>query len=81
MAEAAGVPRQGALIVEVAPGSAAESAGLRRGMIIVEANRKPVRGQGDLLTALKELKGGNVALLRVAIAGTTGRELLAVEVP
>jgi serine protease Do len=81
MAEAAGVPRQGALIVEVSPGSAAETAGLRRGMVVVEVNRKAVRNQADLLAALKDLKAGSVALLRVATAGASGRALIAVEVP
>jgi DNA polymerase (family 10) len=36
LAEATGLPKQGALVVEVAPGSPAEEAGLRRGMAIVE---------------------------------------------
>lgn len=81
LADGAGLPRQGAMIVEVVPGSAAETAGLKRGMVVVEVNHKPVRGQVDLLAAFKELKGGNVAMLRIAIPGTSGRTMLALEVP
>ncbi len=81
MAEAAAVPRQGALVVDVSPGSPAEQAGLRRGMVIVEVNRKAVGGRDQLTTILKELKPGSVALFRVATIGSQGRQLLALEVP
>ncbi len=81
LAEATGLPKQGALVVEVAPGSPAEEAGLRRGMAIVELNRAPVRTRDDLLLGLKGLKPGAVALLRVALPGAGGRSLVALELP
>lgn len=81
MAEAAGMPKQGALIVEVAAGSVAQASGLHRGMVVLEVNRRAVRGQNDLLAALKELKSGSVALLKVAVAGSSGRTLVALEIP
>ncbi len=81
MAEAAGVPRQGALVIDVQPGSVAEVAGLRRGMVIVELNRKPVLNRDQLFSSLKDLKPGAVALFRVAVAGSAGRQLVAVEAP
>jgi serine protease Do len=81
MAEATGLSKQGALIVDVAPGSAAESAGLHRGMVIVEVNHRPVRNRDDLLASLKEIKSGNIAMLRIATPGSSARNLLALEVP
>jgi serine protease Do len=81
LAESAGVPRQGALVIDVQAGSVAEVAGLRRGMVIVELNRKPVVNRDQLFTSLKDLKSGAVALFRVAVSGSAGRQLLAVEVP
>jgi serine protease Do len=81
MAEATGIPRQGALVVDVTPGSPAERAGMRRGMVVVEVNRKAVSGRDQLLTTLKELKPGSVALLRVAMTGAQGRQLIAIDVP
>jgi serine protease Do len=82
MARASGLPSQGALVVEVTPGSPAEAAGLRRGVVVVEVNRKPVHGRDDLLKALKGIKSGSVVLLRVIVPGAGGtRSLVALEVP
>jgi len=81
LAQASGLPKQGALIVDVTPGSPAESAGLHRGVVVVEANRKPVRGRDDLMKALTEAKSGTVVLLRVTAPGGAARSLVAIEVP
>jgi serine protease Do len=81
MAESAGLPRQGGMVVEVLPGSPAELAGLQRGMVVVEVNRKAVRSRDELLAALKDLKPGMVALLKTAQPGSTGRSILALEIP
>jgi serine protease Do len=81
MAEASGLPRQGAMVVEVLPGSPADQAGLQRGMVVVEVNRKPVRSRDELIAALKDLKAGTVALLKTATPGSNSRILIAVEVP
>ena len=81
MAEATGIPRAGALIIEVSPGSPAEDAGLHRGMAVVELNRKAVKNRDELMAALKGLEPGAVALFRVALPGSAGKSLIALEVP
>ncbi len=81
MAEATGLPRQGALVIEVSPGSPADEAGLHRGMAVVELNRKPVKSRDELMAALKALSPGAVALFRVALPGSAGKSLIALEVP
>lgn len=63
------LPKAGAFVVEVAAGSAAERAGLRRGMVIVEAAKKPIRGRDDLTSVLAEGKSGTVLVMRVAFPG------------
>jgi serine protease Do len=57
----------GALLVDVAPGSPAERAGLQPGMTIVEAGGKPVRGPEALAAIIKAQKPGGVLLLRVQV--------------
>nr|AYM52677.1 S1C family peptidase [Aggregicoccus edonensis] len=79
LAAAEGLPARGALVAGVAPGSAAERAGLVPGMVVVEAGGKPVRGAADLLRLLEGAKPGEVLLLRVQAEGT--RLLRALTVP
>jgi serine protease Do len=81
VAESAGLPNAGALVVEVTPGSPAERAGLRRGMVIVEAGKKQIRGRDDLMKILTEGKSGAVVLLRVMLPGSGGKVLQAIELP
>lgn len=81
LAEGAGLPRQSALIIGVTPGSAADEAGLSRGMAVVELNRAAITTRDELTAALKALKPGSVALFRVALPGSSGRQLIALEVP
>jgi serine protease Do len=81
LSEAAGLPKQGALVVDVAPGSPAERAGLRQGMVITEANKKPIRGRDELMKVLAEGKSGTVVLLRVNVPGNSTRVLQAIELP
>src|SRR5207244_1000735 len=69
LAESAGLPPTGALVVDIAPGSPAERAGLLRGMVITEAGKKPIRGRDDLMKVLSEAKSGSVVLLRVNVPG------------
>jgi serine protease Do len=52
---------EGAIVAEVRPGSPADRAGLRRGDVIVEADRQAVRGPADVLRAFSDGR----ALLRV----------------
>jgi serine protease Do len=59
---------QGGLVVaEVAPGSPAERAGLMRGDIVQEINRKPVTGEKQVDDALS----GGRALLKLHRQGST----------
>jgi S1-C subfamily serine protease len=53
--------KQGAIVTNVERGSAAARAGLRARDLIVEADRKPVRGPDDVRAALAD----GTALLRV----------------
>lgn len=55
---------QGVIISEVYPGSKAEEAGLRPGMLILEVNRSAVNSVKQFEQAVKKEKGGSV-LLRV----------------
>ncbi|HEX4621262.1 MAG TPA: PDZ domain-containing protein, partial [Myxococcaceae bacterium] len=79
LADHAGLPRSGALVTEVAPGSAAERAQLAQGMLIVEAAGKPIKNAGDLRALLKQAKSGSTVLVRVQLPGN--RQLRALVVP
>jgi serine protease Do len=57
---------QGALVGEVAPGSAAARAGLRPGDVVIEAQGKPVSGPAELASTLEKLGSGQVVRLKVA---------------
>ncbi len=80
--EGAGLPKAGAQIVDVSPGSPAERAGFVPGMVVTEVNRKPVRSRDELMQNLKDLKPGAVLLMKIAVpGGGANRSLVAVEVP
>lgn len=55
----------GAIIVEVAPGSPAEKAGLRKGDVIRELGKQKINSTTELSEALSKLKIGEKVLLRV----------------
>jgi len=67
---------RGAVIFGVAPNSAAERAELVRGMIIIEADRKPIRSRSDLEKALRSAKPGSALLLRILVPGQDGATTL-----
>lgn len=50
--------RRGAVISQVMPGSAAKSAGLREGDVVVSVNRKRVKSASDLRNAIGLLRAG-----------------------
>jgi serine protease Do len=79
LAEHAGLPRTGALVTEVAPGSAAERAQLAQGMLIVEAAGKPIKNAADLRLLLRAAKPGSTVLVRVQLPGA--RQLRALVMP
>jgi serine protease Do len=81
LSQSTGLPQQGALIVEVQPGSPAERAGLRRGEVVVEANHKPIKSRDELVRALTDAKPSSTLLLRVVAPGNEGRFLHALEIP
>jgi serine protease Do len=56
---------QGVVVVRVTPGGPGDKAGLRRGDIILELNRKPVARVEEMVAQVKGLKAGETALLRV----------------
>jgi serine protease Do len=56
---------QGVLIAEVAPGSPADDAGLKRGDLIKEIDRTPVRTSAEFEEILKRLKKGEAVALLV----------------
>jgi serine protease Do len=71
---------RGALIEQVQPGSPADNAGLQRGDVIVEVDRKPVQGAADVQKALGSVPKGQDALLLVwSNGGNTFRVLHAAE--
>jgi serine protease Do len=60
----------GALVEGVEPFAPAANAGLRRGDVIVEVNREPVRSAADAVRLLRQLKPGQTAFVLVSRQGT-----------
>jgi serine protease Do len=56
---------EGVVVVEVADGGPAERAGIRRGDVILELNRAPIRKPEDLKAVVAKMQDGEMALLRV----------------
>lgn len=75
-----GVAGPGAIITEVVPGSAADRAGLDRGMVVVEANHHAVHNATDLSRQLKG-NSGTTVLLKIAIPRGSGTILRALTLP
>ena len=66
IAESLGLPRaEGVVITAVEAGSSAEDAGLRRGDIVLEVDRKPVKKVADYRKAVGEVKKGKGVLFLV----------------
>jgi serine protease Do len=66
----------GAVVANVEPGSSAENAGLQRGDVILEVNRKPVHSAQDVQQALSSVPQGQDALVLVwSNGGNTYRVL------
>ncbi len=56
---------QGVVVVAVTEDGPADKAGIRRGDLVLEVNQAQVRSVDDLSNAVKKLKAGEVAVLRV----------------
>jgi serine protease Do len=67
-----GVPEgKGVAVTGVTPGSPADGAGLRRGDVILEANRKPVKTREEFDTVLRQRSGEGRLLFLVRRGDTT----------
>jgi len=60
-----GYPRAGVVITRVRSGSVAEEAGLKRGDMILEVNRTPVRNTDELGRILSRLRSGDSVLFLI----------------
>ena len=69
----------GAVIERVQPGTPADNAGLQRGDVILEVNRKPVQNAADVQKALSSVPKGEDALLLVMSNG--GNTFLVMHAP
>ncbi len=66
----------GAVVEEVQPGSPADNAGLQRGDVIMEVNRRAVKSASEVVQALSSVPNGQDALVLVwSNGGTTFRVL------
>ena len=75
-----GIPsKKGAVITSVEPGSPADHADLRPGMVVIEAGGKPVNNARDLSRILRDAKSRSTVLLRIEIPN--GRILRALPIP
>jgi S1-C subfamily serine protease len=61
----------GVVVEDVTPGSVASEAGVRRGDVIEQVNRKPVNSVSEVQDALRSDNGGRPALLLVNRQGNT----------
>ena len=66
---------RGVVVTEVNPGSAAAEAGLTRGDVIQEVNRKPVSNVSEFRTAVRAA-GNEPVLLLINRSGTTSYVLI-----
>ena len=62
---------EGVLVAEVVPGEAGAEAGLRRGDVITEMNRKPIKSVTDYKQAASKVKADDSVLFLVKRGGTT----------
>lgn len=61
--------KSGAVVDQVTPGSPAAEAGLRKGDVIHQINRQPVKSVADLTTIMKSINQGETVILQVERKG------------
>jgi serine protease Do len=72
LAEQLGLKNEkGAIITDVVPGSPADEAGLERGDLIQEVNRKTIQSAEDFENQVRRLKSGDVAALLIRRGANT----------
>ncbi|MBU8896434.1 peptidase S1 [Corallococcus sp. H22C18031201] len=72
---------EGAQVMAVEPGSAAERGGLAPGMLLVQVGDRKISSARDAAEVLTRAKQGTALLLRVRMPGSDGVLLRAIEVP
>jgi serine protease Do len=60
---------EGAVVMEVQPGSPADEGGVRPGDVIREINRNPVKRASELVSAARNLKRGSTVMLKLEREG------------
>ncbi|MEK6685611.1 MAG: PDZ domain-containing protein [Pseudomonadota bacterium] len=58
-------PGEGVIVTEVEPGSIAAMAGISRGAVILEINRKPVNSSTEFKQAIKKISADKQILLLI----------------
>jgi serine protease Do len=71
---------EGVVIAEVTPGSPSEEAGLRRGDLIKQVNRRPVSSTRDFAAMIKDLGPGDALMLMVR-RGEEGQFFIGLRIP
>ena len=64
---------EGALVMEVRPGTPADEGGVRPGDVIREINRNPVKAQESQFSAARNLKRGSTVMLKLNVRTATVR--------
>lgn len=64
----------GVVVTNVTPGSVADDAGLRPGMIIREVNREAVQSAQDFLDFVQSVASGDPIILRIVLVSQGGQE-------
>jgi serine protease Do len=64
-----GIEERGVVVVRIEPGSAADEAGLKKGDVILEIDRKRINGVDDFNKVIETITPGNTSLLFVNRGG------------
>ena len=62
---------EGVLVSDVTVGRSAAEAGIKRGDVITEINRKPIENMDDFKRSLANIKNGRTVLFLIRRGGTT----------